>query len=192
MIEYKDLNLNQRIEYVNNYRVGNHDRIQTINELFHLKGQTIYLVMCPSQIDSKTFVKQSSHGFKSFHELDKVPSGTCCILTWTVGDLRDISGRIIKPNEDIEIKNQYFLYSFNKPHKAISCKDFNLIPNCYNFHAAFHTKGKAELYKNYRETYFEKSDRLERLMKNIGDKYPVWLTKSRLDEEYKYWKNVRG
>lgn len=171
--EFKDLTLEERIEHVNNRLGGDHNRIQTLNELAALEGETIYLLLSPM---GDTGNSTDSKGGQV---------ANCFFFTWKVGSVEDHRGNIITPESNITIDNneKYLCYHYGDEEGmedcTFSCKDWNIVPNCYNNHAAFRNEEDMRQYMTYRKMAYELDDKIDEIDPH---RFPFWLTRSEIEE----------
>jgi len=154
---FYDLSLAERVDAVNEKMGGIHpDRICTVQDLIDLQGETVYLVLSP-------------HG-------QEQNLGNGFIHEWTVG-------RITTPEKDpIEVFDEStvddvkyvceFLSDDPDDYRAISIKDFNVIPNNHNNHCIFTTLEGVEAYAVYRKLKWQEDENLTQ----IKEEYDFWIT----------------
>lgn len=154
-INFSDLSYDEQVKEVDD-RIGDHpERIKSPYELLDIKGQTIYLVVSP---------------FGKEQEI-----GNCFLLTWEVGDVIEHRGEPLTLDTPLMFDNdqKYICYSFSSPDHGLSLKDFNIVPNTYNNHAAFTSEDAAHAYVLYRKLQFAEDPSISGLE---GD-YAHWFTK---------------
>lgn len=141
--DFQQLTLNEKVNAVNS-RIGNPEsRISHPNKLLDLYGKTIYLVISP--------IMNGMHISNGF------------ILTWDVGEVKNSRNQRYSKDDEIitDGSEVYVCYDFNDRTKAISLRDFNIIPNSYNNHAAFPDKDSAEAYLLYRKMAYDSNSNFD-------------------------------
>ena len=137
--------IHEKIEAVDE-RLGNQpDRIRHPHELLDLQGEKIFLVLSP-------FGKEQN-------------IGTCFILDWEVGEVKDHRGSLVQKGVELAFGNdeKYVCYSSTNPDEGLSLRDLNIVPNNYNNHAAFLNKESAEAYAMYRKIAYAEDESIKEL-----------------------------
>ncbi len=107
--KFSELNVAERISYVDQ-RLGDHpDRIKSPLDLLKCKGQKIYIVISPSG--------------------PEIDLGTCFLWEWDVGRVTDFDGNDLTEEEILTIDKKYLCYGDTYKERGISLKDYNIIPN---------------------------------------------------------------
>lgn len=155
--EFKELTPLQQIHAVND-RIGlteSNDstetypagRIQTPQDLLSLVGTTICLVISPISKNANV--------------------GNCLFLEWLVGAVVDIDEKPLTEESGFNTDDgQIILLKDTDKNDYISIKDFNIIPNAYNNHAAFIDRDSANSYALYRKMKFEVDDQIAEIVDN--------------------------
>lgn len=144
-IEFSDLTLEGRISAVDARTGDQPDRITHPHQLLDMKGNKIFIVISP------------------FGKEDNI--GTCFMIDWMVGEVRDHRGIMVMADVELTFDNgeKYICFSDDEPENGISLKDFNIVPNSYNNHAAFTTLEAAEAYVMYRKMIFAEDESIAEL-----------------------------
>jgi len=163
-LKFSNLSYNERVDSVNqrlNKPIG---RITSIDELLKLTNNSLYIVLSPMTNDGNV--------------------SNTLIINWELGKIEDEFGNIItKFNNDEQIT--YFIYHLDSKHnhKALECKDLNIMPNNYNNHAVFNKIGDAKSYAVQRKMTYTLSHNLDDLDILSNEDVRVWITR---DEIQKY------
>lgn len=165
--KFDELTDDEKIQAVDK-RLGNHgNRLSHPKQLLDLNGETIHLVLSP-------FAKEQN-------------ISNCMLLTWRVGDVVDHYGNKITPDDQITFENDkiYLCTDYDDPNQYISLRDFNIVPNAYNNHAAFKDRSEFDAYSVYRKMCFNEDPGLS----EIEGEYDYWVTTNELKEMIKAEKN---
>ena len=158
-VEFSDLPLEDRIRLVDE-RIGDHpDRIKHPYDLLDLYGETIYLVVSPFGKDQEI--------------------GNCFLLTWEVGKVMEHRGAPVSKDVPLTFDDdeKYVCQGLSKTTNGISLKDFNIVPNSYNNHAAFTNAEAADAYAMFRKLQFMEDPSIAELE---GD-YAHWFTEEDIE-----------
>ena len=144
-VEFGDLTIEEKVKAVDD-RIGNHDgRISDPRDLLGMEGNTIHMVISPFGKDNNL--------------------GNGIMLPWKVGKIADHRGNAVAEGSELTFDNgeKYVCYDFDDADKGISLKDFNIVPNSYNNHAAFISEEDANAYAMYRKMLFEEDTNIAEL-----------------------------
>ena len=154
-VSFNSLSFDERVVEVEN-RIGDQpDRIKSPFDLLKLKGQRIFCVVSP---------------FGN----EEADIGTCFMVEWTVGEIKDQYGIPLEQVNDIDLsaKKKYICWSATEPKHGLSIRDFNIIPNNFNNHCAFTDKDSAESYMFFRKLQFT----VDLALDQASEKYPYYVT----------------
>lgn len=162
--EFDKLLVQERMEAVDERMGGIHpDRIRLIQELIDLRGETIYIILSP------------------FGQEQDIGNGF--IYEWKVGNVTTPDRvPVTSFNQDdadgVKLICE-FLVDEDVEYRAISIKDFNIIPNNHNNHCMFTTLEGAEAYAIYRKLKWSEDENLT----EIKDEYPFWMLDKKTENE---------
>jgi len=157
--DFSKMSLSDRIQVVNERIGGDHpDRITQPNEVIDMIGKNVYFVISPLSQERNI--------------------GNATIYEWMVDRITSNDGTVIENVNQISLDDdeRYICINDNIELKALSLKDFNIIPNIYNNHAAFISKEGAEAYAIFRKLQWAEDDSLSQLM----HEYDFWITDEQL------------
>lgn len=156
---FSELSLDEKVAIIDE-RLGHQpDRISNPKDLLSLYGKTIYFVVSP------------------FGDEEQIGNGT--ILSWDVGKVCKHTGELITEESEITLDNneKYICFDHTNIENGVSLKDFNIIPNTYNNHAAFSSKNAAEAYVVYRKLQWSEDSNI----KSLEGDYAHWFTVSDIE-----------
>lgn len=162
---FDTLTLDERIDVVAEKMGGMHpDRISTVPELMALRGETVYLVISPYGQE-----QDLGNGF---------------IYEWVVGDITTpdrtpidtFDGTMV---DDVKLICEYLDDDPDADYRAISLKDFNVIPNNHNNHCVFSSKDGIEAYIVFRKLKYDEDVNLT----EIKDEYDYWVRDEQIQQQ---------
>lgn len=157
---FSEMTLDERVAVVNKRFGGEHpDRISTPAELIEIIGKPIFFVMSP---------------FGNNQDI-----GNGFLYEWVADRLEDKEGALIESADQVSLKDEekYICINDNADiFKALSIKDFNILPNTYNNHAAFSTKEGAEAYVMFRKLQWSEDTTVNELV----NEYDFWMSDEQL------------
>ena len=153
--DFSELTFVEKIASVDARTGDQPDRIKHPHDLLKLRGETIYVILSP------------------FGKDDDI--GTCFMIEWVVGEVKDHRNNLVTEDKELTFENgeKYICFSDETPENGLSLKDFNIVPNSYNNHAAFATKDAAEAYIMYRKMMFAEDQSIAELE---GDYAPYFTS----------------
>ena len=155
------LSLTERVDAVNEKMGGIHpDRISTVQDLIDLYGKTVYLVLSP-------------HG-------QEQNLGNGFIHEWIVGRITTSEKMPISIFDELTVDDVKYVCEFltdnPEDYRAISIKDFNVIPNNHNNHCIFTSLEGVEAYAIYRKLKWQEDENLTQ----ISGEYDFWITDTKI------------
>ena len=165
---FSELSFQEQVDKVNIRLGAEHvDRIETPEELLKLTDESIFVVLSPFGQEQEN----TGNGFVFEWVVGKIITDDFDEITTFDNIVIDDDTKYVCVHKDVD--------RYKSDFKAINIKDFNIIPNTFNNHAAFTTLEGARSYVMFRKLQWKEDEVIIQL---IGE-YDYWMSKEQIIKE---------